>query len=202
LGRARAAARLLGGRLTHRRDDGSIDGDVNATALAMLAGAQVRRGEESGRWLVRQQLADGGFGFRRGAPADIDTTGLAAWALALEGRRSAARRAGAFLARALNPDGGLPSVPGRASNAQSTGLALVGLRVSDVGPRPGPPAAPTPLGYLASLARRDGSIAYSRTAAPTPVWSTAQALLGLTTKWVLLSNTLPGHDFHGGNDLD
>ena len=39
---------------------------------------------------------------------------------------------------------------------------------------------PTPLAYLASLARGDGSIAYAPGAQPTPIWTTAQALLGLT----------------------
>jgi hypothetical protein len=197
-GRARAAGELLGARLADQRRDGSIDGDVNATALAVIAtGAGRRAGSAraAGRWLAREQLADGGFGFRAGVPADVDTTGLAAWALALEGRRAAARRAGAFVALAVNPDGGFPSLPGGDSNAQSTGLALVGLRVSGIGPRPALAAGgPTPLAYLASLARGDGSIAYARGASPTPVWSTAQALLGLTTKGRLLSNTLHGHD--------
>jgi hypothetical protein len=190
-GRARAAANLLGVRLADRRRDGSIDGDVNATALAVIATG----GWAAGRWLAREQLSDGGFGFRAGAPADIDTTGLAAWALALEGRRAAVRRAGAFVASAANPDGGFPSLPGGSSNAQSTGLALVGLRVSGIGPRPARAGGgPTPLAYLASLARRDGSIAYDGAISPTPVWSTAQALLGLATKEKLLSNTLHGHD--------
>jgi hypothetical protein len=199
-----AAAALLGPRLAAQRRDGSIEGDVNATALAVIAlsdrrradfrryaslfGPSAGRARVAARWLARQQLPDGGFGFRAGVAADVDSTGLAAWGLALAGRRGAARRAGAFIARARNPDGGFPSLPGGGSNAQSTGLALVGLRVSGIGPRPAAPGGggPTPLAYLASLARRDGSIAYARGASPTPVWSTAQALLGLTTKAKLL----------------
>jgi hypothetical protein len=203
--RGRAAAELLGGRLGDQGRDGSIEGDVNATAVAVLALDRARpsRARAAARWLARVQGVDGGFGFRSGVAADVDSTGLAAWGLALEGRGGAARRAGAFIARAANPDGGFPSLPGGGSNAQSTGLALVGLRVSGLGPRPAPAGGgPTPLAYLASLARGHGSIAYGPDASPTPVWTTAQALLGLTTKRRLLSNTLPGHDFHGGNDLD
>lgn len=189
-GRAQAAAELLGGRLGDQGRDGSIEGDVNATAVAVLALDRARpsRARAAARWLARAQGDDGGFGFRSGVAADLDSTGLAAWGLALEGRRAAARRAGAFIARAGNPDGGFPSLPGGGSNAQSTGLALVGLRVSGLGPSPAPAGGgPTPLAYLASLARGDGSIAYGRGASPTPVWTTAQALLGLTTKSRLLA---------------
>jgi hypothetical protein len=199
--RAEAAAELLGERLGEQRRDGSIGDDINATAIAVLALRETdhARARAAARWLARAQAADGGFGYRPGVPPDVDTTGLAAWALALGGRQAAARRAGLFISGAGNADGGFPSLPGGPSNSQSTGLAAVGLRVGGVGSRL---AAPDALDYLASLALGDGSIAYSRTAAPTPVWTTAQALLGLTTKRRLLSNTLQGHDFHGGNDLD
>jgi hypothetical protein len=184
--RAGAAAELLGERLGEQRRDGSIGGDVNATAVAVLALRERRRGRAraAARWLVRAQAGDGGFGYRPGVPPDVDTTGLAAWALALGGSHAAARRAGLFIAGARNADGGFPSMPGGASNSQSTGLAAVGLRVGGVGVRG---AAPDALDYIAALARRDGSIAYSRGASPTPVWSTAQALLGLTRRSRLLA---------------
>jgi hypothetical protein len=84
-------------------------------------------------------------------------------------------------------DGGFPIVPGGASNAQSTGVALIALRVTGLGPRPtAGPGGPTSLDYLASLARRDGSVAYRPGERPTPVWTTAQALLGLTTAGKLI----------------
>ena len=47
-------------------------------------------------------------------------------------------------------------------------------------------AGRTPLDFLAPLARRDGSIAYTDQASPTPVWTTGQALLGLTGREKLL----------------
>jgi hypothetical protein len=125
----------------------------------------------------------------RGRPTgeDVDFTALAAWSLAVRGRRAAARRAAITVRDAQSADGGFPAVPGGDSNAQSTGVALIALRVAGLGPRPSTrPGGPTPLDYLASLARRDGSFAYAPGSRPTPVWTTAQALLGLTARGRLL----------------
>ncbi len=120
--------------------------------------------------------------------SDVDSTALAAWALEMRGQHARARRAAISVRSAQAADGGFPTTPGGDSNAQSTGVALIALRVTGLGPRPTPaPDGPTPLDYLASLARRDGSIAYSRSSSPTPVWITAQALLGLTTRARLLN---------------
>jgi len=118
---------------------------------------------------------------------DVDSTALDAWALAVTGRQAAARRAATAVRAAQAADGGFPVIPGGSSNAQSTGVALIALRVAGLGPRPSAePGGPTPLDYLASLARRNGSIVYSKGSSLTPVWTTAQALLGLTTKSKLL----------------
>jgi hypothetical protein len=118
---------------------------------------------------------------------DVDSTALDAWALAAAGRPAAARVAAATVRDAQSPDGGFPLIPGGESNAQSTGVALIALRVAGLGPRPtAASGGPTPLDYLASLARRNGSIAYAAGSAITPVWTTAQALLGLTAKSKLL----------------
>lgn len=118
---------------------------------------------------------------------DVDLTALAAWSLAARGRFAAARRAAAFVRSAQDADGGFPAVPGGDSNAQSTGVALIALRVAGLGPRPtAAPGAPTPLDYLASLAGPDGSVAYRPGVSTTPIWTTAQVLLGLTTKAKLM----------------
>lgn len=118
---------------------------------------------------------------------DVDLTALAAWSLAARGRFAPARRAAAFVRSSQNADGGFPAVPAGDSNAQSTGVALIALRVAGLSPRPTTaPGGPTPLDYLASLAQTDGSIAYLHGASPTPVWTTAQALLGLTGRAKLL----------------
>jgi hypothetical protein len=185
-----AAAGLLAGRLGSQEPDGSLNGDVNATAIAVLAllRNQQRRAARAGAWLAARQGRDGGFGYRAGAPADVDTTALATWALALTGRRGAARLACAYIRAAQNVDGGFPSTPGASSNSQSTGLAAIALRVCGVGPRRAVSAEGFgPLDFLASLSRPDGSIAYSRGSRPTPVWTTAQALLGLSVGAKLLA---------------
>jgi hypothetical protein len=121
------------------------------------------------------------------AAGDVDSAALDAWTLAATGRHAAARRAALAVRAAQSPDGGFPAIPGGSSNAQSTGVALIALRVAGLGPRPSAvPDGPTPLDYLALLARRNGSIAYTKDSSLTPVWTTAQALLGLTAKSNLL----------------
>jgi hypothetical protein len=121
------------------------------------------------------------------SPSDVDSAALDAWKLAAAGRPAAARRAAITVRAAQSPDGGFPSIPGGDSNAQSTGVALIALRVAGLSPRSGTaPGGPTPFDYLASLAHRDGSIAYARGSSLTPVWTTAQALLGLTSRARLL----------------
>ena len=185
-GPGQAATALLGGDLARSRD-GSLGGEVNATALAVLAEEErsPRVARRAARWIVSIQDAGGGFGFRPGVPADVDTTGLAVWALAREGMRAPARRGVAFLRSSQAADGGFPALLGGPSNSQSTGLALLALRAAGVC-RVQSSAGRTPLDFLASLARPNGSIAYSPTANPTPTWTTAQALLGLTGRAELL----------------
>lgn len=172
---ARRAARFL-------RSGNGVGGEWASLALALRgrrepSGAARRLGER-----LRALSGKGSTG------PDVDTAALAAWALAMRGRFARARRAAVFVRSAQAADGGFPTMPGGDSNAQSTGVALVALRVTGLGPRPAAvPGGPTPLDYLASLARRDGSIAYTPGSSPTPVWTTAQALLGLTGRAKLLS---------------
>jgi hypothetical protein len=187
---AAAAAGLVGKpRLTSQSADGSFGADVNVTALAVLAldRSRPRAAARAVAWLTASQAPSGGFGYRPGVPPDIDTTGLASWALALRGRRAAVSRAAAFVRSAQATDGGFPALPGGESNAQSTGLATIALRLAEVGPRRSLGGSGRgPLDYLVALARRDGSIAYRPRSSPTPAWTTAQALLGLTAKTRLL----------------
>lgn len=171
---SRRAARYL------RRTDG-IGGDWAELALALRSG---RDPSGAARGLSERLRALSG----KARGSDVDSTALAAWALATRGQHARARRAAISVRSAQGADGGFPTTPGGDSNAQSTGVALIALRVTGLGPRPTPaPDGPTPLDYLASLARRDGSVAYARGSSPTPVWTTAQALLGLTSRAKLLS---------------
>ncbi len=174
----RRVARRAGRFLRHNDGPGSEWAEL---ALA-LRGRHETSGAAQGlaeRLLDRRQ--------RRTPSADVDSAALDAWALAVAGRHAAARRAATTVRAAQSPDGGFPVIPGGSSNAQSTGVALIALRVAGLGPRPSTaPGGPTPLDYLASLARRNGSIVYAKGSSLTPVWTTAQALLGLTGKSKLL----------------
>jgi hypothetical protein len=187
------SARSFGGRnlitaLRRRfRRDGSVSDQVNLTAFAVLAlradGAPgVRPGSRTLRWMVRQQSADGGFGFAAGGgSSDIDDTGAVLEALAGQGGAGRARaRAVAYLRRRQDRDGGFPSVPGIGSNAQSTAWAIQGLEAAGVSPaglhRGG---AVSPLAYLDSLVGANGAVRYSRGVSQTPVWVTGEALMAM-----------------------
>jgi hypothetical protein len=195
-GPERAATELLAGRLDRLRADGSLEDDVNATAIAVLALESPHTARRAARWLASVQGPSGGFGFRPGMAPDVDTTGLAIWALAREELWPQTRRGAAFVRAAQAADGGFPSLSGGVSNSQSTGLALVALRVAGLGARVQSAAGRTALDFFSSLARPNGSIAYTATSNPTPIWTTGQALLGLTSKARLLgTDTLRRPDF-------
>jgi hypothetical protein len=161
-GPGHAAAELLTGRLGGQRRDGSLGGDVNSTAVAVLALEieQPRAAARAAAWLAGRQAASGGFGYRPGAPADVDTTGLATWALAVAGREPAAMRSALFIlpatarrdlqlaehrARHGRPSGDRDRPPpddrrGRPRPARLPGLALPPRRLDPLrrGPFPHP----------------------------------------------------------------
>ena len=185
-----AGKSLIGGLLRYRDSDGSFADQVNLTAFAIFAlraagiawnGPTVGA---AGRWLARQQNADGGFSFAtHGSASDVDDTAAALQGLIDSGAaRSSAgvQRAVAYIERAQNLDGGMPQQPGGESNAQSTAWAVQGLvaagRDVETVKRSG---SRSPLGYLQSLVAANGSVRYSRTSVQTPVWVTAQALTAL-----------------------
>jgi hypothetical protein len=178
---AKQLRRLAAGAGAYLRRANGVGDDWAELALALRgrrepSGAARRLGER-----LRALPGGGAVG------QDVDSTALAAWALAMRGQRAKARRLAAFVRDSQAPDGGFPALPGGDSNAQSTGLGLVALRVAGLGPRSAQTSGGlTPLDYLAALARRDGSIAYRPHSNPTPVWTTAQALLGLTGRSRLL----------------
>jgi Prenyltransferase and squalene oxidase repeat len=167
------------------RRNGSVSGQVNLTAFAVLAlqAAGTRPPAATIGWLTRQQDADGGFNFAgRGGQSDPDDTGAALEALAGSAGSTAARaraRAVAFLRRQQDGDGGFASLPGAGSNAQSTAFAVQGLLAAGVDPSSLRRRGASPLDYLRSLIAADGHVRYSRGADQTPVWVTAEALMAL-----------------------
>src|SRR5207302_28925 len=81
-----------------------------------------------------------------------------------------------FLRHAQDTDGGFGQYAGSDSNAQSTAWAVQGLLAAGRNPDSLQRGGRTPLGFIASLVRPDGSIAYSRSSSQTAVGVTAQPL--------------------------
>jgi energy-coupling factor transport system substrate-specific component len=168
----------------YRRANGSFSGFVSYTAFGILA----LRAADSGavgapaRWLAAQQNDDGGFGLSPGAQSDVDNTGAAVQALAAAGRRGPLDQAVGYLRVTQNGDGGFGQYDGRSSNAQSTAYAVQGLVAAGRNPGRFRKSGRSPLEYLRSLQRADGSVDYSRVSSQTPVWVTAQAVMALKRK--------------------
>jgi len=169
------------------RPGGSVAGQVNLTAFAVLAlrAAGVAPPAAMLRWLERQQDADGGFNFAsRGGMSDPDDTGAALEALAGaagNAARASARAVG-YLRRHQDSDGGFAGLPGAGSNAQSTAFAVQGLIAAGVDPGSLRRRGISPLDYLGGLIAADGHVRYARGADQTPTWVTGEALMALDGK--------------------
>jgi len=187
------ASTLLPRLLELQLENGSFDGRVTTTAFGIFAlraagrapsDDAVRRATE---WLAGQQNDDGGFGAAgRGGPSGIDETAAAIQAFRRAGLgRDAApvRRALRWLLARQRADGGFPLTPTGASNAMSTAWAIQAFAAVGRDPRRvRRRGSRNPLVFLRSLQASDGSFRYSRSSAQTPVWVTAQALMGLARR--------------------
>jgi energy-coupling factor transport system substrate-specific component len=179
---------LLAALIKKQRAGGAFD-TINHTAfgiLALRASGRSTRSREvraATRWLLRQQNADGGYGFAKNAASDVDDTGAVMQAIAAGGRKSSPvmTRAVRYLRKAQHSDGGFGQMAVGDSNAQSTAFAVQGLVAAGRNPRNWKRTR-TPIEYLKSLQAADGSVRYSRTSAQTPVWVTSQALNALEGK--------------------
>jgi hypothetical protein len=169
-------ARLRG----DQSSDGSVSGQVNLTAFAILAWRAI--GDSGGlaraaSWLGRQQNADGGFSFAvLGDPSDIDDTAAALEALvAASAPARPLARARRYLEGQENRDGGFPLQPGDSSNSQSTAWAVQALVAT------GAPVGRA-RGYLRARTARSGAVSYAVGVDQTPVWVTAEALAALALR--------------------
>ena len=175
-------------------------------ALLGLAAAGVTPPAPAIAWLLGQQCADGSFQAYRPDPSvpcatpdpvnyrgpDTNQTGAALMALmALDNDTlrlpqatttrivTAAQKAGQWLRRAQNTDGGWPYYPGGASDANSTGVALAGIMTQ--APSNGTPAyraASRFLGRLSASCTDGGGFAYQPGSKPDAL-ATSQGLIGL-----------------------
>jgi len=187
------ASTLLPRLLELQLDNGSFDGRVTTTAFGIFALRAAGRppGDDAMRrateWLVGQQNDDGGFGAAgRGGPSGIDETAAAIQALwrgGMSRTSTPVRRALRWLLARQRADGGFPLTTTGASNAMSTAWAIQALAAVGRDPRRvHRRGSRSPLAFLRSLQAPDGSFRYSRSSAQTPVWVTAQALLGLARR--------------------
>ena len=178
--------RDLVAELQRKRQSSGSFGTINWTAFGIMALRASGAGTPSGSasYLVKQQNGDGGYGFSPAATSDADDTGAVLQGLAAGGKRSspASRRAVAYLKRTQHSDGGWGQMPTQPSNAQSTAWAVQGLVAAGRNPARFRKGGRSPMQFLGSLQRADGSFRYSKRSAQTPVWVTAQALTALKRK--------------------
>jgi len=102
-----------------------------------------------------------------------------------------------YLRRSQHSDGGFGQYPDYGSNTQSTSWAVQGLVAVGRDPTALKRGGHTPLAYIRSLARADGSIRYSKSSSQTPVWVTAQALAALERRPFPLSPVRAKHPGKG-----
>ncbi len=172
--------------------DGSY-GSIYTTPFAAFADIVLGRAvpAETVDFLLAQQRDDGGF--ETGLGADVDTTALSVAALVAGGvdpADEAITEALGFLAERQEADGGFTfTTPGDGSNANSTGLALVGIAATgyDVnepcwrgsGAAVDASAYVSPDEFLRGSQLVDGSWAGF-----SPTFAAAQAAQGLLRSWV------------------
>ena len=154
-----------------QRRGGSWKHELNATAYALIAlhGGRHHAVERRGRTWLRNAAA----------PTDADTLGAVLWALRPDWP---GRRALDFLRSAQASNGGIAARPGEDPNVQSTALAVVGLSAAGHDPRAlRSDVGISPVDYLRARQRPSGSVAYRQGKWHTPIWTTAQALIALST---------------------
>jgi Prenyltransferase and squalene oxidase repeat len=167
-----------------RGADGSYQGQVNLTGFGILAlraaGVPASELRLSTEWLRAARNGDGGWGFRRDAPSDPDSTGAALQALAAVGDRGALGEGVAYLRRVQRPDGGFGLAETGVTNSQSTAWAVQGLLAAGTPPGAVRSSGHSPLDYLSARQAADGHYAYSNSSDQSPVWVTSQALLAVS----------------------
>lgn len=182
--RSFAGRDLPGELIGRRRKDGSLEGQVNQTAYAVLAlraaGLDGSTLGKSAAWLRRAQNRDGGWGSVPKARSEADSTGATLQALAVAPGGGGELAEGArWLSSKQRSDGSWALTQGAAGNSQSTAWAVQGLRAAGRDPSSVRSGGSSPLQYLAARQASDGHYRYSTGSDQTPVWVTAQALTGV-----------------------
>jgi prenyltransferase beta subunit len=163
--------------------NGSYEQQVNLTAFAILAqraagvdGSNVKKPTE---WLLDIQNRNGGWGSVKGAESEPDSTGAVLQALAVApmgGKKM--DDAVQWIARAQHSSGGWSLTPKADPNSQSTAWAIQGIVAAGKAPGQVKTNGNSGSDFLAARQASDGHYTYSKTSDQTPVWVTAQGLMG------------------------
>jgi hypothetical protein len=159
-------------------------GYVNATAFALLAlvplhepavDAALQRGAD---WLLTVQEPTGAWGYAPGLEPSSDTTAAVIQALHAVGCTGTPEEATAwsYLRALRNDDGGFGfSATEPESNTASTAWIAQAMWAAGIDPAADATGGPSPLDFLASMQRDDGSIAWKAGDDRNSVWMTAYA---------------------------
>lgn len=155
---------------------------INDTAFAILAlkhvgGERVNAAiSKAADWLWTTQKASGGWGWSSTSEESADMTGAVLQAERAAGQSDPAAEAAAweYLRSTQNPDGGFGyEIDDEFSNSASTAWATQALWAYGVRPDDWSIDGRTPLGFLASMQRPDGSISWTAQSDTNYVWMTA-----------------------------
>ena len=185
---AGADPRSLGGRnlvsaLRDRRaENGSFQGWPGTTAYSVVA---LRAADATGglqhtiSWLVKVQNGDGGWGDTPETPSNADVTAAVMQAIP---ETKAAGDGLTYLRRHQHSGGGFAVGSGGAVNSQSTGWAVQAMAAVGADPTRIVSGGDSALDYLAARQAEDGHYRYSESSSQTPVWVTAEVLVGAASK--------------------
>ena len=184
---------LPNGSFTHGAG-GSYAG-INDTAFAILSLKQVGGPDveaaiaKAGTWLWTTQKKSGGWGWNTSLEESADMTGAVLQAERAAGQSDpdAVAKAWEYLRTTQNADGGFGySASDPVSNSASTAWAVQAFWAYGANPESWSVSGNTPLGFLASLQRADGSIAWKVNDDTNYVWMTAYtapAMAGVYWPW-------------------
>jgi energy-coupling factor transport system substrate-specific component len=168
---------LIGELQGRRAKNGSYEGWPGTTAYSVIAlrTAGATGGlEKTLSWLGNVQNGDGGWGDEPGQPSNADVTAAAMQAMP---DTAAGARGLSYLRKHQHSNGGF-ALGGGGVNSQSTGWAVQGVIAVGADPAGITSGGNSPLDYLTAQQAGNGHFRYSASSDQTPVWVTAEALVG------------------------
>jgi energy-coupling factor transport system substrate-specific component len=159
-------------------DNGSFEGWPGTTSYSVIAlrTAGATGGlEKTLTWLGNVQNSDGGWGDEPGLESNVDVTAAVMQAMP---NTAAAARGLSYLRKHQHSNGGFALGGSGGVNSQSTGWAVQGIIAAGTDPAGITSGGNSALDYLTVQQAGDGHFRYSASSDQTPVWVTAEALVG------------------------